>query len=273
MTNILKLFSKSKKDSKYNQNFDSFSPTFEKGTVWIAGSGPGDVGLLTINVFNALKNADIIVYDALVNKEILDLANHKCEKVYAGKRGGKPSTKQKDICDILIKFAKSGKRVLRLKGGDPFVFGRGGEEAIALKRNNINFRIIPGITAGIGGMAYAGIPATHRETNYTITFVTGHASSGEIPDNICWKSLSAPSQALVLYMALKHIDNITNKLINSGKDKNTPVAIVQNATMKNMKIQTGKLSELVEIAKNFEPPAIVVIGEVVNLQETLNWLK
>ena len=270
MINILKLFNTNKQKQ---MDFSKLSPNFDRGTVWIAGAGPGDAGLLTAHAINGLQQADVIVYDALVDESILDMANGKCEKIYAGKRGGKPSTKQDDICNKLVELAKSGKRVLRLKGGDPFIFGRGGEEAIALQQHGITFRIIPGVTAGIGGMAYAGIPATHRETNYSITFVTGHASSGEVPDEIHWESLTSPSQVVVLYMALKHIDNITNKLIDAGKDKNTPVAIVQNATMKNMKMQAGKLHELPTIAKNFTPPAIIVIGDVVNLNETIGWIK
>ncbi|MGB1361061.1 MAG: uroporphyrinogen-III C-methyltransferase [Alphaproteobacteria bacterium] len=266
MINILKLFNKNKAD-----NIANLSPTFEKGTVWITGAGPGDIGLLTIHAINGLKSADVIVYDALVNEDILNLAS--CEKIYAGKRGGKPSTKQDDICDTLVKLAKQGKKVLRLKGGDPFIFGRGGEEAIVLKDNGINFRVIPGITAGIGGMAYAGIPATHRETNYSITFVTGHASTGEIPDEICWNSLTAPSQVVVLYMALKHINHITDKLIGAGKDANTPCAIVENATTPQMRVETGQLKDLPNMAKNFSPPAIIVIGKVVNLNETIGWIK
>ena len=147
-------------------------PKFEPGWVWLAGAGPGDAGLLTLHALNALRQADVLVYDALVGKEILDLVSGDCELEYAGKRGGKPSAKQRDISLRLVELAEQGKRVLRLKGGDPFVFGRGGEEALCLATANIPYRIIPGISAGIGGLAYAGIPLTHRDINSAVTFIT-----------------------------------------------------------------------------------------------------
>ena len=166
------------------RDFMSELPEFQSGHVWLVGAGPGDPGLLTLHAANAIRQADVIVYDALVNDDILSLASEAVELHYAGKRGGKPSPKQRDISLKLVELARAGKRVCRLKGGDPFVFGRGGEEALTLVEHNIAFRIVPGITAGIGGLAYAGIPATHRDVNHSVTFLTGHDASGVVPDAV-----------------------------------------------------------------------------------------
>ncbi len=160
-------------------------PELLPGWVWLAGAGPGDPGLLTLHALNALRQAEVIVHDALVGPQILDWAP-QAEKLYAGKRGGKPSPRQRDISLHLIDLARAGRRVLRLKGGDPFVFGRGGEEAQTLIRNGVPVRIIPGISAGIGGLAYAGIPVTHRDVNQSVTFITGHDQSGEAPLSLNW---------------------------------------------------------------------------------------
>ena len=156
-------------------------PELEAGWVWLVGAGPGDPGLLTLHALNALRQADHVVYDALVDETVLEFANPRATLEYAGKRGGKPSPKQRDISSRLVELARAGKRVLRLKGGDPFVFGRGGEEALALVEAGIPFRIVPGVTAGIGGLGYAGIPVTHRDVNHAVTFVTGHMAGGETP--------------------------------------------------------------------------------------------
>ncbi len=172
------------------QDIMSRLPVFEPGHVWLVGAGPGDPGLLTLHAANAIRQADVIVYDALVNEEILDLAADGVTLHYAGKRGGKPSPKQRDISIRLVEFAREKKRVLRLKGGDPFVFGRGGEEALTLVEHGIPFRIVPGISAGIGGLAYAGIPVTHRDINHSVTFLTGHDASGLVPDAVDWESVS-----------------------------------------------------------------------------------
>ena len=164
-------------------------PILQPGWVWLCGAGPGDAGLLTLHALNALRQADVIVYDALVGSSILEWANPKADLIYAGKRGGKPSAKQRDISLHLVELANKGKKVLRLKGGDPFVFGRGGEEAQTLVQHQIPIRIIPGISAGIGGLAYAGVPVTHRDVNQSVTFVTGHDQSGESPSSLNWLSL------------------------------------------------------------------------------------
>ncbi len=243
------------------------------GSVWLAGAGPGDPGLLSLLVVKALGQADVIVHDALVSEECLELARDDVVLEYAGKRGGKPSAKQRDISLRLVELAKEGKRVLRLKGGDPFVFGRGGEEALTLVENDIPFRIVPGITAGIGGLAYAGIPVTHREINHAVTFLTGHDSSGVVPDRIDWEALGKGSPVLVMYMAMKHIAQISANLIAAGRSPDEPVAFVCNAAMPDQTVletTLGRAEADVE-ASGLEPPAIVVVGEVVRFRKAMDW--
>ena len=218
-------------------------PEFLRGTVWLVGAGPGDPGLLTRLAEKALAEAEVVVYDALVNEGILQGCSHRAELIYAGKRGGKPSAKQGDISLQLIDLARSGRRVLRLKGGDPFVFGRGGEEALALAQAGIAFRIVPGVTAGIGGLAYAGIPVTHRDTNNLVSFVTGHGSSGALPDQVNWSALAQYSPVIVLYMALKHLPQIAEKLISGGRRVKEPVAIVTDATLCSQQVVVLGLGE------------------------------
>src|SRR5256885_12736646 len=201
-------------------------PDFTPGSVWLVGAGPGDPGLLSALALLALDRADVVVYDALVDPRIRALAPAGAQLDYAGTRGGRPSPSQPDISARLIALAREGKRVLRLKGGDPCVFGRGGEEALALAEARIPFRIVPGITAGIGGLAYAGIPVTHRDINSAVTFVTGHDSSGLVPDSVDWPSLAKGSPVLVIYMALKHIDGIAQRLLAAGRSPEEPVAVV-----------------------------------------------
>ena len=247
-------------------------PKFIDGWVWLVGAGPGDAGLLTIHALNALDQADVIVYDALVSQDVLNLANKDAKLVFAGKRGGKPSPKQQSISKKIIKFARQGHRVLRLKGGDPFVFGRGGEEALALVGAGINFRVIPGITAGVGGLAYAGIPATHRDANSAITFITGHSVSGNIPENLNWHSLATGAPVLVFYMAIKHMPSITKRLITAGRKDNEPVAFIENACTNKQRVVTTDLANAGIISKDISPPAIVVIGPVVDLRHALDWM-
>ncbi len=247
-------------------------PKFINGWVWLVGAGPGDAGLLTIHALNALQQADVIIYDALVNQDILNLANDDAKLIFAGKRGGKPSPKQRSISEKIIGFARQGHRVLRLKGGDPFVFGRGGEEALALVGADINFRVIPGITAGVGGLAYAGIPATHRDANSAITFITGHSVSGDIPENLNWHSLATGAPVLVFYMAIKHMPSIAKRLITAGRKDNEPVAFIENACTDKQRVITTDLTNAGIISKGISPPAIVVIGPVVDLRHSLDWM-
>ncbi len=249
-------------------------PTFEPGWVWLAGAGPGDPGLLTLHALNALQQADVLVYDALVGDDILKLVSENCLLEYAGKRGGRPSPKQPDISNRLVQLAREGKKVLRLKGGDPLVFGRGGEEALTLVEAGIPFRIIPGISAGVGGLAYAGIPSTHRDTNHAVTFLTGHSASGNVPDSIDWPSLAKGSPVIVIYMALKHLPMIQQRLLDGGRSKDEPVAIIRNATLDDQEVLETTLGACAEdVAKSgIKPPAMIVIGEVVRLRAALDWV-
>ncbi|HEX4569254.1 MAG TPA: uroporphyrinogen-III C-methyltransferase [Dongiaceae bacterium] len=249
-------------------------PALESGSVWLAGAGPGDPGLLSVLALHGLRQAEVIVYDALVDSRILDLARPGVQLEYAGKRGGKPSAKQRDISLRLIELAREGRRVLRLKGGDPFVFGRGGEEALALVAAGVPFRIVPGISAGIGGLAYAGIPVTHREVNSAVAFITGHDSSGLVPDTVDWESLSRGAPVLVIYMALKHIGPIVERLLAAGREPGEPVAVVSKATTTEQQVLETTLSKVAQdiVSSGIEPPAMVVVGEVVRLRGGLDWL-
>ena len=249
-------------------------PKLEPGWVWLTGAGPGDPGLLTLHALNGIRQADTIVHDALVGAEILAQADPNCELLYAGKRGGKPSPKQPDISARLVRLAREGRKVLRLKGGDPFVFGRGGEEALSLVAAGVPFRVIPGISAGVGGLAYAGIPLTHREINSAVTFITGHGASGNIPDGVDWSSLSKGSPVLVIYMAIKHLATIRQRLLDGGRYQQEAVAIVSKATTADEVILDTTLGRCVEDAADAEikPPAIVVVGEVVQLRAGLDWV-
>ena len=256
------------------KRFVSELPDFEPGWVWLVGAGPGDPGLLTLHAANAIQQADVIVYDALVNEAILNLAKADVELIYAGKRGGKPSPKQGDISLRLVELAGENKRVLRLKGGDPFVFGRGGEEALTLVENHIPFRIVPGITAGIGGLAYAGIPATHRDINQNVTFLTGHDAGGIVPETINWEHVAKGSPVIIMYMAMKHWPIIRDRLVGYGRSEDELVAFICNATTKDqMVLETTLGNSVADLeASDIEPPAIVVVGEAVRLRAKLNWL-
>lgn len=247
-------------------------PEFDPGWVWLVGAGPGDPALLTLAALHALQSADVVVYDALVDPRILALANESAEQIYAGKRGGRPSPKQPDISARLVKLARAGHRVLRLKGGDPFVFGRGGEEALALVDAGIPFRVVPGITAATGGLAYAGIPVTHRDVNTAVTFITGHNVTGKVPDDLDWPALARGAPVLVFYMALKHLDEITARLIDGGRDADEPVAIVTAATTGEQRVIETTLSAAPDRAHEVSPPALFVVGEVVRLRAGLDWL-
>ncbi|GAA3875392.1 uroporphyrinogen-III C-methyltransferase [Celeribacter arenosi] len=245
----------------------------EPGWVWLCGAGPGDPGLLTLHGLNALRQADVIVYDALVGEGILDWARADAEKIYAGKRGGKPSAKQADISLRLVDLAKQGKRVLRLKGGDPFVFGRGGEEAQTLIQHNIPVRIVPGISAGIGGLAYAGIPVTHRDVNQAVTFVTGHDQKGETPTTLDWDAISKASGVIVIYMGMAHAPQIRDALMAAGRPAGEPVAIVSQATLATQKVLETTLGEMLDDIAQTEmgPPAIICVGRAVLMRQVLDW--
>ena len=249
-------------------------PEFAAGSVWLVGAGPGDPGLLSALALHALDHADSIVYDALVDRRILELARSGVLFEPAGKRGGRPSPSQPDISARLIQLARDGHRVLRLKGGDPCVFGRGGEEALALANARIPFRIVPGITAGIGGLAYAGIPVTHRDIASAVTFLTGHERGGAVPETIDWDAIARGSPVIVLYMALNHLGRIAARLIAAGRSPQEPVAIVSNATTASQRVLVERLGDAAPraVAAGIEAPTIIVIGEVVRLRGALDWL-
>ncbi len=249
-------------------------PELKPGTVWLAGAGPGDPGLLTLLAHHALGQADVIVHDALVSEGVLALRRPGCGLEYAGKRGGRPSPRQADISHRLVLLARAGKRVLRLKGGDPLVFGRGGEEALALVEAGVPFRIVPGISAGIGGLAYAGIPVTHRDTNSAVTFITGHDLTGAVPERLDWDALARGAPVLVLYMALKHLDRIAARLIAGGRPADQAVAIVSKAATPDQQVLETTLGRCAAEAEahNIEPPCVIAIGETVRLRAGLDWL-
>ena len=249
-------------------------PDFTPGSVWLVGAGPGDPGLLSALALHALDRADVVVYDALVDPRILALAPAGAQLDYAGKRGGRPSPSQPDISARLIRLAREGRRVLRLKGGDPCVFGRGGEEALALAEAAIPFRIVPGITAGIGGLAYAGIPVTHRDINSAVTFVTGHSSGGAVPNGIDWEAIARGSPVIVLYMGLRQLGAIAARLIAAGRRADEPVAIVSKATTPVQRVLVTSLAKAAAAAAEagIEGPTIIAVGEVVRLRAALDWI-
>ncbi|KAB0265406.1 uroporphyrinogen-III C-methyltransferase [Microvirga brassicacearum] len=237
------------------------SPSFEPGTVWLVGAGPGDPGLLTLHGANALAAADVIVHDALVDSRILALARPDAVLENAGKRGGRASVAQTDITDRLIALAKAGRRVLRLKGGDPFIFGRGGEEALALTEAGIFFRIIPGVSSGLASLAIHGIPATTRDTNQAVILATGHCAEGHRTD---WAALARAGVPIVLYMAVTNVVSIVAELIEGGLDAATPVLIVCAATTADEAIVEARLGELPRLSGEgaLRSPAILVIGAI-----------
>ncbi|XWN32491.1 MAG: uroporphyrinogen-III C-methyltransferase [Devosia sp.] len=245
-------------------------PIFAPGTVWLAGAGPGAPGLLTLMAYHGLCHADSVVHDALVSDAIIAFARKDARLIHAGKRGGKPSATQGDITLTLIREAREGRRVLRLKGGDPFMFGRGGEECQALHDAGIAFRVVPGVSAGLGGLAYAGLPATHRDINQSVTFLTGHDLTGELPTAIDWTRLATACPVLVMYMAAKHLATIARRLMDGGRAPDEPVAIIANATLPDQQVITTTLSAAATLQK-VPTPAIVVVGQAVRLIDAVHW--
>jgi len=232
------------------------------GEVALVGAGPGDVGLLTLAAAKLISNCDVIVHDALVSDAIMSMACPTAELIFAGKRGGKPSASQQDICDTLVRLAKENKRVVRLKGGDPFVFGRGGEEIRALAAENIVFRVIPGVTSGIAAPAMAGIPVTDRTVNASLAFLTGHEAEGK--SRMEWQALVAAFPVLVVYMGTRNLPNIAKNLLAAGMRNDTPVAVLHAVSLADEKQDYGTLEDVVSGELVGVSPAIVVIGDVVN---------
>ena len=247
-------------------------PELLPGWVWLCGAGPGDSGLLTLHGLNALRQADVVVHDALVNPAILAWANPDAEILDAGKRAGRASPKQDEISRLLVEKARARRRVLRLKGGDPFVFGRGGEEAQDLVRQGIPIRLIPGISAGIGGLAYAGIPVTHRDVNQSVTFLTGHDPAGKTPP-LDWAAISRGSQVIVIYMGLRNIGAISRALIAAGRSPDEPVAVVSDASLPSQRVLETTLGKVEDDIgdRQMKAPALVCIGKAVLLRQALDW--
>jgi uroporphyrin-III C-methyltransferase len=251
----------------------SFLPSFNPGTVWLVGAGPGDPGLISLLAHHALKTADWIVHDSLVSEGVLALANPMAVVESVGKRGGQASPKQSDINQRLIDLAKQGLRVLLLKGGDPFVFGRGADEALALTGAGIAFRVVPGVTAGVGGLAYAGIPTTQRDMNSAVAFVTGHGQDGNLPSSFDWESLAKGAPVLVFYMALRQLEQVVAHLVSAGRSPDEPAAIVSKAATADQLVLESTLGGILDVVatRRPPPPAMLVVGPVVGLRKQLAW--
>ncbi|MBI3015267.1 MAG: uroporphyrinogen-III C-methyltransferase [Candidatus Tectomicrobia bacterium] len=243
------------------------------GKVFLVGAGPGDPDLLTLKGKRCLEVADVVVYDALVDKGLLDFCRPGARRIYAGKRDGYHSRPQEEINEILIREARAGRTVVRLKGGDPFIFGRGGEEAQALAEAGIPFEVVPGVSAGIAAPAYAGIPLTHRDFTPEVTFLTGHESSQREVSAIQWDRHARGSGTLVIFMGLHNLRKITDALMEYGRSPACPVAVIQCGTTARQITVVGTLAEIAEQveAAGLEPPALIVVGEVVRLREILQW--
>jgi uroporphyrin-III C-methyltransferase/precorrin-2 dehydrogenase/sirohydrochlorin ferrochelatase len=241
------------------------------GEVYLIGAGPGAPDLLTFRALRLMQQADVIVYDRLVSPEILELARRDSEKIYVGKQRQHHAVPQENINILLADLAKAGKRVVRLKGGDPFIFGRGGEEIETLMEQGINFQVVPGITAASGCASYAGIPLTHRDHAQSCTFVTGHLKDNSI--NLNWTQLAAPNQTIVIYMGLVGLEKICQALIDHGSPSDLPIALVQQGTTSSQRVITGTLATLPGIifGLDIKPPTLIIIGTVVTLHDKLNW--
>jgi len=248
------------------------SVEMELGEVYLVGAGPGDPDLLTFKALRLIQQADVVLYDRLVSKGVMDLVRRDSELIYVGKKGGSDkSTRQVDINNQLVELAKSGKRVCRLKGGDPFIFGRGGEEIESLSENGIPFQVVPGITAASGCSSYAGIPLTHRDYSQSCRFVTAHLKNGTT--NLPWDEFIVDQQTIVFYMALSGANYICEKLMEHGMDKDMPIAIIEKGTMPEQKVYISSLTKLPDLLakEDIHAPTLMIVGEVVKLNEKLNW--
>ncbi len=252
-------------------NFDEKKKS--QGEVYLVGAGPGDPDLLTFRALRLMQQADIVLYDRLVHPDIIELVRRDAQKIYVGKERDHHVVRQTEINQLLVKFAKEGNRVLRLKGGDPFIFGRGGEEIERLVDENVSFQVVPGITSASGCSAYSGIPLTHRDYAQSCIFVTGHLKDGELVLN--WKKLIQPNQTIVFYMGLVSIQIICEKLIEHGLDEDTLSAVVQQGTTQNQRVFTASVKDMPKLVKKEKPmpPTIFIIGNVVTLRDKLNWFE
>lgn len=243
------------------------------GKVYLVGAGPGDAKLITLKAVELIQKADAVLYDRLVSKKIISMIPKKAEKVYVGRSVGDDTKHQETTNNLMLKYAKTKKHIVRLKGGDPIIFGRGGEEAEFLKEHKIRYEIIPGITSGIGSATYSGIPLTHRKYASSVVFVTGHEDPEKKNESVKWKRLAKSVDTIVIMMGLSRINVICKQLVKGGMNKNTPVAIIQNGTTSKHKLITGNLSNIATKAKDnkINPPANIIIGKVVDLHKTIGW--
>ena len=245
------------------------------GKVYLVGAGPGDPDLITLKAIELIKKADVVLYDRLVSKKILTMIPKRCKSIYVGRAVGDDTTHQDSTNELMVKYAKLKKTVVRLKGGDPIIFGRGGEEAEFLKSFKIKYEIIPGITSGIGSATYAGIPLTHRQFASSVVFVTGHEDPEKKTEVVKWKKLAKSVDTIVIMMGLSRIEEISKKLIEGGMDKTTPVAVIQNGTTPKQKMIKGTISNISnKIKRNqIRPPTNIIIGRVVDLSDIIGWRK
>jgi uroporphyrin-III C-methyltransferase/precorrin-2 dehydrogenase/sirohydrochlorin ferrochelatase len=242
-----------------------------QGEVYLVGAGPGDPELLTLRALKLMQRAEVVLYDNLISANVLALLPEAAERVYVGKQRANHTMRQEEINALLVQHARTGKRVLRLKGGDPFVFGRGGEEIETLAASGVRFRVVPGITAACGVAAYAGIPLTHRDYAQSCVLVTGHLKDGTM--NLDWHGLARPRQTVVVYMGLLGLKQLCERLVEHGMPTDMPAAVVQQATMPQQRVITGTLADLAERVEGsgLRPPTLVIVGDVVKLRDTLNW--
>ncbi|MCC7327449.1 MAG: uroporphyrinogen-III C-methyltransferase [Burkholderiales bacterium] len=248
-------------------------PTAVRGCVYLVGAGPGDPELLTLRAYRLMRSADVALYDHLVSKGVLDLLPPSTRRIYVGKERERHTMRQEAINDLLVGLARKGNRVLRLKGGDPFIFGRGGEEIDTLAAQGIAFEVVPGITAALGVASYAGIPLTHRDCAQACLFVTGHLKDGSM--DLDWPALVRPRQTVVVYMGLLGLPKLCAGLIAHGLSADTPAAVVQQGTTREQRIVTGTLNTLASLVADamLTPPTLIIVGEVVRLRERLDWFR
>jgi len=244
-----------------------------KGKVYICGAGPGEPKLLTLRAAKLLSTCEVILYDRLVNKRTLKMASKRSKKVYVGRESGDPTTNQLNTNELMLKFAKDGKTVLRLKGGDPFIFGRGGEEAEFLSKNKVRFEIIPGVSSLNGAAVYAGIPLTHRDYSSSVIILTGHEAMEKKKSSIRWKAVTKAADTIVIFMGLEQMKYIISNLIRAGLNKNTKIAVVQNATSSIQRVITGTLYNIESKVKlkKIQSPSIIIVGNVVGIQKKIQW--
>jgi uroporphyrin-III C-methyltransferase / precorrin-2 dehydrogenase / sirohydrochlorin ferrochelatase len=255
------------------QEINADDQSLTQGEVYLVGGGPGDPELLTLRALRLMQQADVVLYDRLVSDAVMELVRRDAERIYVGKRRSEHAMQQENINQLLVDLAKEGKRVLRLKGGDPFIFGRGGEEIELLAQNKIPFQVVPGITAASGCAAYSGIPLTHRDYAQSVRFVTGHLKSDD--PNVSWPELANPTQTLVFYMGLVGLQEICEALIANGRAHTTPVALIEKGTRPDQRVFVADLSSIYErvAGEDVHAPTLFIVGEVVKLRHSLNWFK